>query len=127
MALFLSRKSEPHSVVAEPLVVPRPSVDGWTLEGTRLWDRVNRNDARELATLLHGIAIKVDTPWTYERAAEMLDAIGEAGLAYAVCTAWLALPEAAEAVNAQGTKTITRQSNRLRARLATAPVQAQAS
>ena len=38
-----------------------------------------RADLRELETLLHGVAVQVDTPYTYERAAVLLERAGEHG------------------------------------------------
>jgi hypothetical protein len=108
-----------------PLVTPRPSVDGWTLDGTPLAARIPRRDRRELCTLLHGVAIGVDTPYTYARAAELLEQHGEDAQAHAVCSAWFALPVSRHPAHSHAGRTLARQRDRLRDRLRarlTAPV-----
>ena len=129
MALFRRR------VVAAPIEpaeipVPRPSIDGWTLAGTPiaavLAARLPRHDVRELETLLHGIAVAADTPYTYDRAAVLLERCGELGPALAVCEAWLALPAAGWPEYVHHTRAIEKHRMRLRTRLTSRPVQAAA-
>ena len=114
----------------EPAAIPVPrfSIDGWTLTGTPLADklaaRLPRADLRELETLLHGIAVEVDTPYTYERAAILLEKAGEPGPALSVCEAWLAHPAAAWPEHSQATRGIERHRIRLRVRLSARPVAA---
>ena len=120
MALFRNRRPVGEVEPVE-LVVPRATIDGWTLEGTPLAPRVARSDQRELCTLLHGVAVRVETPWTYVRAAEMLEAVGELAQAYAVCEAWLKLPASQRVEAAHDTRQLTRTRDRLRARLAVRP------
>ena len=127
MQLF--RRRLPLAEVAPfPIPVPRFSIDGWTLTGTPLADnlcsRLPRGDLRELETLLHGIAVEVDTPYTYERAAVLLERAGEPGPAMSVCDAWLANPASKWPEYAQHTRGIDKHRNRLRARLAGRPVAA---
>lgn len=117
------RSSATPEVEPVDVVVPRASVDGWTLEGTPLATTVPRGQQRELSTLLHGVAIGVDTPWTYERAVELLETAGQPAQAYAVCHAWLGRPAAAQPANAHATRNLTRARDRLRARLATSGAQ----
>lgn len=117
MGLF--RRAEPLGpVVTAPLVTPQATVDGWTLEGTPLASAVPRPVQRELTTLLHGVAVGVDTAWTYARAVEILETAGELGQAHAVCEAWLAQPAATRPEHAARTRALTRQRDRLRHRLA---------
>ena len=75
MALF-HRRPVTTAVEAAPIPVPRFSIDGWTLAGDPLAGKLAKGDLRELETLLHGIAVEVDTPYTYERAAILLDRAG---------------------------------------------------
>lgn len=114
------RRSGDRSVEVVPLLKPSASVDGWTLAGTPLAKRLSRAESRELATLLHGVHIRADTPWTYERAAAMLEQHGEPAQALAVCEAWFALPAATAPANSQRTRAIGRRRARLRSRLSTA-------
>jgi hypothetical protein len=116
VSLFRKRAA-PAEVEPVPLVVPRSSIDGWTLDGTPLAASVARGDRRELATLLHGVAVRVETPWTYIRAVELLEAAHEPAQAYAVCAAWLALPAATRPGHAHDTRTLVRAQDRLRVRL----------
>jgi hypothetical protein len=118
MALFRSRKPVAEVTPVE-LVVPRATIDGWTLDGSPLAGKLPRPDLRELATLLHGIAIRVDTPYTYLRAVELLDAAGEPAQAYAVCEAWLKTSASSRSEHTHDTRQLTRSRERLRARLAT--------
>jgi hypothetical protein len=105
-------------VDVEPLIEPRATIDGWTLDGTRLVEAVPRGEQRELCTLLHGIAVRADTPYTYVRAAEILEHSGERAQAYAVCEAWLSRSSARNVAYAHDTRAITRTRERLRSRLA---------
>ena len=103
-----------------PIPVPRFSIDGWTLAGHpagRQAVRACRADLRELETLLHGVAVEVDTPYTYERAAVLLERAGEPGPALSVCEAWLAQPAARWPEYAQHTRAIEKHRARLRTRL----------
>ena len=112
-----------------PIPVPRFSIDGWTFDGTPDLARLSslpRADLRELETLLHGVAVEVDTPYTYERAAVLLERAGEEGAALSVCEAWLAHPASKWAEYVQHTRAVDRQRARLRSRLSTAAVAAAA-
>lgn len=103
-----------------PIPVPRFSIDGWTFDGTPDLARLAslpRGDIRELETLLHGVAVEVDTPYTYERAAVLLERAGEEGAALSVCEAWLAQPASKWAEYVQHTRAIDRHRARLRGRL----------
>lgn len=119
MALFQRRTVE-EDVAPATIPVPRFSIDGWTLAGTpiatTLSARLSAQDVRELEVLLHGIAIKVDTPYTYDRAAALLERCGETGPALAVCEAWLALPAAHWPEYAHHTRALERHRDRLRTR-----------
>jgi hypothetical protein len=120
------RRAEPIEIVPAAIPVPRFSIDGWTLTGTPLADkltsRLPRPDLRELETLLHGIAVEVDTPYTYERAAVLLERSDEPGPALSVCEAWLAHPAAKWPEYSQHTRSIERHRARLRSRLASRPL-----
>ena len=116
MRLF-SRTTADVPVPPETLVLPRATIDGWTLEGTPLASRLPRGEQRELCTLLHGVAVEVDTPYTYARAMELLEALGELGQAHAVGTRWLAGSAAGRVDGAHQTRAIARQTERLRVRL----------
>ena len=111
-----------------PIPVPRFSIDGWTLSGTpsadRLASNLPRQDLRELETLLHGVAVEVDTPYTYERAAQLLERAGELGPALSVCDAWASLPSARWPEYVHHTRAIDKRGTRLRARLASAATSA---
>lgn len=120
MALFRRRET---SAVIEPadIPVPRFSIDGWTLTGTplgaKLSTRLPRPDLRELETLLHGVAVEADTPYTYERAAVLLERSDEPGPALSVCEAWLAHPASKWPEYVHYTRAIDKHRFRLRARL----------
>ena len=122
------RRAEPVEIVPAAIPVPRFSIDGWTLTGTPLADKLAahlpRPDLRELETLLHGVAVEVDTPYTYERAAVLLERSDEPGPALSVCEAWLAHPASKWPEYGQHTRAIDRHRGRLRARLASRPVAA---
>lgn len=132
MALFrLLRRG----IVAGPIEpaaipVPRFSIDGWTLAGSpiaaTLAARLPRQDVRELETLLHGIAVEAETPYTYDRAAGLLERCGELGPALSVCEAWLAHPASKWPEYVHHTRAIDRHRARLRAKLGGAPVPAAA-
>ena len=125
MQLF-RRRSEPVDIVPAAIPVPRFSIDGWTLTGTplaeKLTSRLPRPDLRELETLLHGIAVEVDTPYTYERAAVLLERSDEPGPALSVCEAWLAHPASKWPEYSQHTRSIERHRSRLRSRLGSRPL-----
>ena len=117
MALF-HRRPVTTAVEAAPIPVPRFSIDGWTLAGDPLAGKLAKGDLRELETLLHGIAVDVDTPYTYERASILLDRAGDVGPALSVCEAWLAHPAAKWPEYLHHTRAIDKRRTRLRARLA---------
>lgn len=121
MGIF-SRRPVTETIELAPIPVPRFSIDGWTLAGVplaaRLTAELSRPDLRELETLLHGIAVEVDTPYTYERAAILLERGGEPGPALSVCEAWLAHGAAAWPEYVHHTRAIEKRRTRLRARLA---------
>jgi hypothetical protein len=117
MALF-RRRPVSTAIEAAPIPVPRFSIDGWTLAGDPLAGKLAKGDLRELETLLHGIAVEVDTPYTYERAAILLDRAGDTGPALSVCEAWLALPAAKWPEYLHHTRAIDKRRSRLRSRLA---------
>lgn len=104
-----------------PIPVPRFSIDGWTLSGTpiaaKLGGHLNRTDMRELETLLHGIAVEVDTAYTYERAAALLERADEPGAALSVTEAWIAHPAARWPEHVHHTRVLDKHRARLRARL----------
>ncbi|MDQ1599889.1 MAG: hypothetical protein QOD68_1363, partial [Actinomycetota bacterium] len=76
-----------------------------------------RQDLRDLETLLHGVAVQVDTPYTYERAATLLERAGEHGPALSVCEAWLAHPASRWPEYTQHTRAMEKHKARLRVRL----------
>lgn len=121
MGLF-NRRPVSGTVEAAPIPVPRFSIDGWTLVGVplavNLTANLSRPDLRELETLLHGIAVEVDTPYTYERAAVLLERAGDHGPALSVCEAWLAQPAAAWPEYVHHTRAIEKRRTRLHGRLA---------
>jgi hypothetical protein len=117
MALF-HRRLVSTAVESAPIPVPRFSIDGWTLAGDPLAGKLAKGDLRELETLLHGIAVEVDTPYTYERAAILLDRAGDTGPALSVCEAWLALPAAKWPEYVHHTRAIEKRRTRLRGRIA---------
>ena len=124
MSLVIFRRRT-HDAVIEPapIPVPRFSIDGWTLAGVpaavALSSRLPRVDLRELETLLHGVATNVDTPYTYERAAVLLERANEHGPALSVCEAWLANAAASWPEYVQHTRVVEKHRNRLRSRLST--------
>jgi hypothetical protein len=71
-------------------------------------------DRRELTALLHCLSLNVSTPWTYERAAEMLEANGQLAQALAACEAWFALPEDVRQDHASQNRMLNRRQQRLR-------------
>ena len=115
MAIF-HRRQAGQPVEPAPIPVPRPSIDGWTLAGTSLVTALSKPDLRELEILLHGIAVSADTPYTYERAAILLERANELGPALSVCEAWLALPAARWPEYLHHTRAIEKRRNRLRTR-----------
>ena len=119
MALFHRRQTST-PLEPEPIPVPRPSIDGWTLAGTSLVAKLSKPDLRELEILLHGIAVSADTPYTYERAAILLERAGEPGSAISVCDAWLSLHAAKWPEYVHHTRAIDKRRSRLRTRQSTA-------
>lgn len=107
----------------EPTAIPAPrfSIDGWTLAGTPLGQaistRLSRTEARELETLLHEVTARSETPYTYDRAATLLEHCDELPTALAVCEAWLDSPAAAQPEYAAQTRTIDKHRFRLRGKL----------
>ena len=129
MHLF-RRRGTLHEIEPAAIPVPRFSIDGWTLAGTplatKLSTRLARPDLRELETLLHGVAVEVDTPYTYERAAVLLERSDEPGPALSVCEAWLAHPASRWPEYVHHTRGIDKHRARLRTRLGSRPVDAAA-
>ncbi len=117
---FLRGRPAGPEVAVVPLVQPHATIDGWTLTETPLERSVPRDQQRELCTLLHGIAVHVETPYTYLRALDILEHCGERAQAYAVCEAWLGQPASKRPGLGSATRSITRHRYRLRARLAAA-------
>jgi hypothetical protein len=117
MSLF-RRRVTAADVEAAPIPVPLPSIDGWTLAGTPLAAKLPKSDLRELETLLHGIHVQADTPYTYERAAILLERAGELGAALSVCAAWAALPAARWPEYVHHSRSLDKRRSRLRSRLA---------
>ncbi len=122
MSLFRRRVQD---VMIEPAAIPVPrfSIDGWTFDGTPDLPRLaglSSGDLRELETLLHGVAVEVDTPYTYERAAVLLERAGEHGSALSVCEAWLAHPASRWPEYLQHTRGLDKHRARLRSRLTSA-------
>jgi hypothetical protein len=115
MALF-RRRPAPAPVDAPQLVLPRASIDGWTLAGTAIGARLSPADRRELETLLHAVAVHSDSPWTYERAAALLEKAGEPGQALAVLDLWPTRPAATWPSHAHATRGIDKRRARLRLR-----------
>ncbi|NUP31355.1 MAG: hypothetical protein HOU01_06515, partial [Streptomycetaceae bacterium] len=105
------------AVPGPDVVAPRRSLDGWTLEGTALGARFTGEELRELGTLMHGVSAGMDTPWTYERAADILEAGGERPQALAVLDAYFALPSRIHDANPVSTRALARRRQRLRKRL----------
>jgi hypothetical protein len=130
MGLF-NRREATGTITAAPIPVPRFSIDGWTLSGVPLaaglTKRLSAPDLRELETLLHGIAVRADTPYTYERAAVLLERGGEPGPALSACEAWLAHAAAAAPENVHQTRVVEKHRARLRQRLAPDPASATAA
>ena len=129
MGLF-NRRETNETITAAPIPVPRFSIDGWTLSGVPLaaglTKRLTAPDLRELETLLHGIAVQADTPYTYERAAVLLERGGEPGPALSVCEAWLSHVAAAVPEHVHQTKAVEKRRARLHQRLAPDPAPATA-
>jgi hypothetical protein len=119
MGLFSRRQPAPPLEPA-PIPVPRPSIDGWTLSGSPLVTKLSKPDLRELEILLHGIAVQADTPYTYERAAVLLERAGDPAVAVSICDAWIALPAAGWPEYAHHTRAIEKRRGRLRNRQPTA-------
>ncbi|MCF2529918.1 hypothetical protein [Yinghuangia soli] len=124
MALFgvgRGKARDKQAVPGPAVLAPRRSLDGWTLEGTPLAARFGRDELRELATLMHGVSAGMDTPWTYERAADMLEENGERPQALAVLDAYFLLPDRIREANSVQTRTLGRRRHRLRKRLGAPP------
>lgn len=124
MALFgvgRGRARDREAVPGPAVLTPRRSLDGWTLEDTPLSRRFGREELRELATLMHGVSAGMETAWTYERAADMLEEAGERPQALAVLDAYFLLPHHIRQANSSTSRTLARRRHRLRKRLGTAP------
>ena len=121
MALTLFRRRATYALIdPAPIPVPRFSIDGWTFSGTpaaAALGSLPRQDLRDLETLLHGVDVQVDTPYTYERAATLLERAGEHGPALSVCEAWLAHPASRWPEYTQHTRAMEKHKARLRVRL----------
>ncbi len=120
MALFgvgRGRARDKEAVPGPEVYAPRRSLDGWTLEGTPLAARFERDDLRELATLLHGVCAGMETAYTYDRAADMLERAGERPQALAVLDAYFGLPQRVHEANPGVTRNLARRRQRLRKRL----------
>ena len=120
MGLF-HRSPVSSPVETAPIPVPRFSIDGWTLAGDPLVTKLAKPDLRELETLLHGIAVEADTPYTYERAAVLLERAGDLSPALSVCDAWLAHPASKWPEYVHHTRAITKRRARLHTKLAGRP------
>lgn len=124
MGLF-RRRGVAVEIAPADIPVPRFSIDGWTLAGTptaaTLASRLSRADLRDLEILLHEVAVEADTPYTYERAASLLERSGELGPALSVCEVWLAHPAASWPEHLHPTRAIDKHRVRLRTKLATRP------
>lgn len=117
---LLRRREVTGEIEPAPIPVPRFSIDGWTFTGTpaaAALSSLPRQDLRELETLLHGVAVEADTPYTYERAAALLERAGEHGPALSVCEAWLAHPASHWPEYTQHTRAMEKHKARLRVRL----------
>jgi len=132
MASLFRRRDIPVVLEPAPIPVPRFTIDGWTLAGTPLAAKLStrapqtaRADLRELETLLHGVAVEADTPYTYERAAVLLERCDEAGPALSVCEAWLAHPASRWPAHVHHTRAVDKHRARLRVRLSAMQVPAQ--
>jgi hypothetical protein len=117
MGLF-NRNPVSSSFEPAPIPVPLFSIDGWTLAGHPLAAKLAKPDLRELETLLHGIAVEADTPYTYERAAVLLERAAEPGPALSVCEAWLAHAAAKWPEYVHHTRAIDKRRGRLRSKIA---------
>jgi hypothetical protein len=121
VALTLFRRRATYALIdPAPIPVPRFSIDGWTFSGTpaaATLGSLPRQDLRDLETLLHGVDVQVDTPYTYERAAVLLERAGEHGPALSVCEAWLAHPASRWPEYTQHTRAMEKHKARLRVRL----------
>lgn len=133
MSLFRRRALEV-DIEPAPIPVPRFSIDGWTFTGTPHLAQLSSlpgPDLRELETLLHGVAVEVDTPYTYERAAALLERAGQSRPALSVCDAWLAHPASRWPEYVHHSRVVAKHRGRLRARIGTTsparPVVASAS
>ncbi|WP_436773553.1 hypothetical protein [Yinghuangia sp. YIM S09857] len=129
MAVFgvgRGRARDKEAVPGPVVLAPRRSLDGWTLDGTPLAFRFGREELRELATLMHGVSAGMETPYTYERAADLLEKGGERPQALAVLDAYFTLPPHIRDANPSETRTLGRRRQRLRKRLGTPPPDAPA-
>lgn len=90
-------------------------VDGWKWNDKALAAKEAGRTDEELAVLLDGVAHGVDTPYTYDRAALLLEKAGKPDQALEVCRAWLRIwsPQASEARNEK----IAKRRARLEAKL----------
>ncbi|MEU8137463.1 hypothetical protein [Streptodolium elevatio] len=124
MAVFgvgRGRARDKEAVPGPVVLAPRRGLDGWTLDGTPLAFRFGREQLRELATLMHGVSAGMETPYTYERAADLLEKGGERPQALAVLDAYFMLPAHIRDANPSETRSLGRRRQRLRKRLGTPP------
>lgn len=112
-----TRREEGEPAVGEALPKPSRDLDGWSLKETDL-NNLRGPDARELAVLLHGIDLKVDTPWTYQRAADMLEQTGHPEMAITALDLWLSHPHAVD--QPERTRDVHRQRVKLQERISRA-------
>ncbi|WTW97225.1 hypothetical protein OG216_29450 [Streptomycetaceae bacterium NBC_01309] len=129
MAVFgvgRGKARDKQAVPGPAVLAPRRSLDGWTLEGTPLAFRFAREELRELATLMHGVSAGMETPYTYDRASDLLEKGGERPQALAVLDAYFMLPAHIRDANQSETRTLGRRRHRLRKRLGTPPPNASA-
>lgn len=103
-------REDAQEVLSAPLPHPHLDLDGWTLRGTEL-DHLRGPDEREMAVLLHNIDLHVDTPWTYQRAADILQHTGHPEMALTALDLWLSHPHAAD--QPERTREVHRQRIRL--------------
>lgn len=109
-----SKRAPSEEVESQPLPHPHQDLDGWTLSGTLLGD-LQGATAREIAVLLHSIDLHVDTPWTYQRAADILESVGRPEMALTALDLWLSHPHAAD--QPERTREIQRQRLKVQERL----------
>jgi len=93
------------------------SVDGWPFNRRAIAAKDAGRHQEELAILLEGVRRKVDTPYTYERAALLLERARQLQQALQVCDVWLALPEQVRHQGAATGRKIMKRRERLVAKI----------